>query len=386
MTDLEGIELMNRRERLMATLRGETVDRPAVSFYEINGTENTANDDPYNIYNDPSWHPLIELAREKSDRMVRCGAPYVPLNPNPVDEITEVESVERDGSKFTTRRINAPGRTLTTRTRRDRDVNTVWTTEHLLKDVDDLKAYLELPLPDPASEAQPQDVLRQEKELGDTGIVMLDTHDPLCEAASLFDMAEYTVIAMTEKELFHQLIERIASTMLPGIEAVAKALPGRLWRITGPEYASPPYLPPALFREYVCRYVQPMVEAIQRYGGYARIHSHGNLKDILDDIVSMTPDGLDPIEPPPQGDVELAYVREHYGENMVLFGNLEANDIENLPTDQFAEKIRRALDEGTAGSGRGFVLLPSACPYGRQLPTLAMQNYEAMIEIVEGQS
>ncbi|MBT3192964.1 MAG: hypothetical protein HN341_10450, partial [Verrucomicrobia bacterium] len=76
---------MNRRERLMATLRGETVDRPAVSFYEINGTENTANDDPYNIYNDPSWHPLIELAREKSDRIVRCGAPYVPLNPDPVE-------------------------------------------------------------------------------------------------------------------------------------------------------------------------------------------------------------------------------------------------------------------------------------------------------------
>jgi hypothetical protein len=374
---------MNRRERLMATLRGETVDRPAVSFYEINGTENTANDDPYNIYNDPSWHPLIDLAQEKTDRMVRCGAPYVPLDPDPLGEITEVESVEREGSQFSTRRMHAPGRTLTTRTRRDRDVNTVWTTEHLLKDVDDLKAYLELPLPEPAGDVQPQYVQRQEKELGDTGIVMLDTHDPLCEAAGLFDMAEYTVIAMTEQELFHQLLERITSTLLPRIEAVSKALPGRLWRICGPEYASPPYLPPHLFREYVCRYTQPMVEAIQRHGGYARIHSHGNLKDILDDIVSMNPDGLDPIEPPPQGDVELAYVRKHYGRNMVLFGNLEANDIENLPTDQFAEKIKRALAEGTAGEGRGFVLMPSACPYGRELPALAMRNYEKMIEIVE---
>ena len=32
---------MTRRERLMATLRGETVDRPPVSFYEINGMEDT---------------------------------------------------------------------------------------------------------------------------------------------------------------------------------------------------------------------------------------------------------------------------------------------------------------------------------------------------------
>ena len=29
--------------------------------------------------------------------------------------------------------------------------------------------------------------------------------------------------------------------------------------------------------------------------------------------------GLDPIEPPPQGDVHLAYVREQVGRQMVLF-------------------------------------------------------------------
>lgn len=28
---------MTRRERLMATLRGEAVDRPAVNFYEVGG-------------------------------------------------------------------------------------------------------------------------------------------------------------------------------------------------------------------------------------------------------------------------------------------------------------------------------------------------------------
>jgi len=38
----------------------------------------------------------------------------------------------------------------------------------------------------------------------------------------------------------------------------------------------------------------------------------GKLKDILDDIVEMDADALDPIEPLPQGDVELIYVRENY--------------------------------------------------------------------------
>ena len=237
---------------------------------------------------------------------------------------------------------------------------------------------------DASGEPDTTRVTETEAALGDTGIVMIDTPDPLCMAASLFSMADYTVIAMTERALFHNLLERFAAVLWRKTEAIAEALPGRLWRICGPEYASPPYLPPQLFREYVRHYDEPMVAAIQRHGGYARIHSHGNLKAILDDIVAMHPAGLDPIEPPPQGDVELAYVRERYGKDMVLFGNLEASDIENLPTPQFREKVKRALEEGTRGEGRGFVLMPSACPYGRVITPDTYGNYALMVDMVEG--
>jgi len=376
---------MNRRERLMATLRGEPTDRPPVSFYELNGLDEITDDgDPFNIYSDPSWHPLLDLTREKTDRIVMRGVAYGSVQPDAIESISETETYLREGSLFTIHRVRTAGRTLTSRTRRDPDVNTTWTEEPLLKDVDDLKALLEIPETSSDGSVDTSSVIEAEAALGDTGIVMIDTPDPLCLAASLFDMAEYTVIALTEQSLFHRLLERFASILLPKTEAVSKALPGRLWRIYGPEYASPPFLPPYLFREYVCRYVTPMIEAIQRHGGYARIHSHGNLHAILDDIAAMGTDGLDPIEPPPQGDVSLAYVRQRYGKDMVLFGNLEASDIENLPTDQFSEKVKRALDEGTAGSGRGFVLMPSACPYGRTLSPLAMKNYESMIQLVEG--
>jgi len=373
---------VTRRERLMATIRGEQVDRPPVSFYEINGLdENPNNPDPFNIFSHPSWRPLMDLAREKTDRIVMRGAGYSSAHPDPVESVSETETYLHAGRRLTLQRIRAGDRVLTSRTRRDPDVNTVWTEEHLLKNTDDLRAFLELPVPGPGGVVDTEEVLRAEAALGDTGIVMIDTPDPLCHAASLFDMADYTVIALTEPALFYRLLERFAATLLPKTKAVADALPGRLWRIFGPEYASPPYLPPSLFREYVCRYVKPMIDAIHSTGGYARIHSHGNLKAIVDDIVATGTDGLDPIEPPPQGDVELAYVRERYGKDLVLFGNLEASDIENLPTEQFAEKVKRAIDEGTSGCGRGFVLMPSACPYGRVLSPLALRNYEKMLDV-----
>ena len=381
---IEWVNRMTRRERLMATMRGESVDRPAVCFYELNGIDQKPDDrDQFNIYSHPSWRPLLDLTREKTDLIMLRGVAFDSVTPDPIEEASTEQVRVENGRKTTIREIETSSGTLTTRTRRDSDVNTSWTTEHLLKNIDDVHAYLSLPEPDAVGNADPQAVIDTEAEIGDSGIVMINSPDPLCLAASLFDFGLYTVLAMTETLLFRRLLDRFARRLLPRTEAASMALPGRLWRIYGPEYASPPYLPPALFHEYVCVYVKPMIEAIQRHGGYARIHSHGRLQSILDHIEEMGPDGLDPIEPPPQGDVELRYVRERYGSSMVLFGNIEASEIENLSEHDFRERAHRSVDEGTSGEGRGFVLMPSSCPHGRKLSPLAIRNYETMIEAVE---
>ena len=377
---------MTGRERLIATLQGKPVDRPAVSFYELNGLDhNPPHDpDPFNVYSHPSWRPLLELTREKTDHIVIRGAAFKDILPDPLNYLAKDETwLDENGSRITHRTVMAGNRTLTMRTRRDLDIDTVWTTEHLLKDVDDIDAFLELPEFDAGEPVDSMAVLETEAALGDTGIVMIDIPDPLYLSAELFDMGQYTVIATTEPERFRRLLDRFFALLLPKIEAAAKLLPDRLWRIAGPEYAAPPYLRPALFREYVCRYVKQMIDVIHGTGGYARIHCHGKTKAIMDDIAGTGADAIDPIEPPPQGDVELAYVRERYGKQLVLFGNLEIADIENMPTEQFGEKVTRALDEGTSGAGRGFVLMPSASPYGRILSPLTVRNYEKIIQLIE---
>ncbi len=374
---------MTRRERLMATLEGRAVDRPAVSFYEIEGySQRTDDANPFNIHSHPSWKSTLELAAACSDRIIRRYPRLVNAPADPAAALAKWEShVDEHGSQWTTLTIRAGKRTLTQRTRRDRDVDTTWTVEHLLKDEEDLEAYLTLPEPTFGGTIDASGILADEKALGDSGIVMIDTGDPLCAVASRFDMGAYTVIALTNPDLFHRALQREARWYHPLTEAVAKALPGRLWRIYGPEYASPPYLPPRLFNEYAMRYTQPMIASIARYGGFPRVHSHGRLRDVLDHIVAAGAMGLDPVEPPPQGDVALRYVREKYGRQLVLFGNLEASDLENLSEPAWRQKVAAALDEGTAGEGRGFVLMPSACPYGRVLGDKARRNYEIMIEM-----
>ena len=375
--------MMSRRERLMATLQGQPVDRPAVNFYEIGGFDVDPSDpDEFNVYNSPDWQPLLKMAEEQTD-LIRMRSPILKPSPeNCRDEFFTVEQYVENGSRFTRTTLRISGREMTKLVRRSPDTDTDWTLEPLLKDLDDIKAYLELPDEVFSYEPDVSNLIEADREVGDRGIVMVDTPDPLCEVAQLFDMGDYTVFAVTEQDLFHRLLEKHARHLYERTEKVARAFPGHLWRIFGPEYATEPYLPPNLFEQYVVRYTGEMVKIIQKYGGYARIHCHGRLRAVLPMIAAMGADGLDPIEPPPQGDVELIDVRREYGKDMVLFGNIEISDIETMEPPQFERLLIKTLQEGTAGEGRGFVLMPTACPMGRKISARTIANYEMMIQVV----
>ena len=374
---------MTRRERLMATLRGEFVDRPPVSFYEIGGWKLDPDDpDPYNVCNGPGWRDLIRLAEEETDLIRMMGPLRRPAPDNCMDEFRRSETFVKDGSRYTRVTLEVGGRTLTSLSRRDPDVATSWTLEHLLKTSEDAEAYLQLPDDAFAYDVSVDNLVLADAELGSAGIVMVDVADPLCLAADLFSMADYTVLAFTEPALFHRLLAKHAQHVYRDVETVAKAFPGHLWRVVGSEYASEPLLPPRLYAEYAVRYTKPMVDMIQGHGGYARIHSHGRLRRILLSIAAMEPAGLDPIEPPPQGDMTLAELRREVGRDIVLFGNIEASEIEQMAPAAFEGRVRQAIEDGTAGEGRGFVLMPSACPYGRHIPAHVLVNYETMVRLV----
>lgn len=330
------------RERLMATLNGQPVDRPAVSFYEIGGLRmDPADPDPFNIYSDPSWQPLLELAEGRTD-LIRMRSPvrahsHEAWSPNATAarECFTTEHYVENGRRMTRTTLTIAGRVMTSLTRRDRDLDTLWTVEHLLRSSADVRAYLELPDEAFVETIDVSPLIAEEQRLGDRGIVMVDTEDPLCAAATLFRMEDFTIFAMTENALCHRLLEKCARTIQHRTEQVARQFPGHLWRLYGPEFATEPYLPPHLFDEYVARYTGPMVSAIKSHGGFARVHIHGKIRNILDAVVGMGADAIDPIEPPPQGDVDLAFVRAKYGTDLVLFGNLEIADIENAePEDR----------------------------------------------------
>ena len=366
----------------MATLNGRPVDRPAVNFYEVGGFEvDPADPDEANVYNDPSWQPLLKLAEEHTDLIRMRKIALQPAAHNCRDEFFKTDTFAQDGSRYVRTILRVAGRTLTALTRRDREVDTVWNVEHLLKNLDDLKAYLSLPDGVFACEPDVSNLVEADREVGDRGIVMVDTDDPMCAAAMLFSMEDYLLMASQEPVWFQRLLEKLAPHYQARTEQVAQAFPGHLWRVYGAEFATAPYLPPRLFEDYVVRYTGPMMAAIQKHGGYARLHCHGRVASVLPYLAQMRATAIDPLEPPPLGDVRLAEVRRDYGRDLVLFGNLEARDIESMAPSDFEQVVAQALREGISGEGKGFVLMPSASPYGRTITARTLANYETMVRL-----
>jgi len=375
---------MTRQERLMATLRGEPVDRPAVCLYELNGIDQDPNDpDEYNIHNDPSWRELLDMVKNRTDRIVMRSMKFQ----NPYRGFRERAACKKtmlsDGDIRMEYALTLGGKTFTFTDVRKKDIDTVWNIECAFKDAGDLAHFMNTP--DEPENPVPDigDILEAERLLGDAGIVCVDMGSPLCEVAQYFDLPDYLMTAMGEPELFHRALERSAARKLREVEAFAAAAPGRLWRIYGPEYATAPFLPPDLFYEYVVRYDKPIIDAIKRHGGFPRIHCHGNLRGVIEHIASLGCAGIDPIEPPPQGDMSLEEVRARLGKDMVLFGNIELSEVESLDGAAFAARVRSALEEGCGSGSRGFVLMHTASPIGRNLGPQTTQNYKIMIEVAE---
>ena len=367
------------RERLLAVLKGGRPDRVPVSTYELVGWNSLAWEN-----NQPSYRRLMDLIREKTDciamwgdwsseglgGMVYTWAPGI-----------RVEKQEwADGPRRVTRTtVHAPAGDLFMVQAADPKVHTTWTTEHLCKDAEDVGKVLSIPY----QYFRPSfaDLPRITSEVGEKGIIMASIADPLCVAAELFSMADYLVFAFEERKVFRGILDAVFPRVMDHLCAHLEAGAADLYRICGPEYATEPYLPPALFREFVVPYVTEMTRLIHHYGKYARLHCHGRLAANLDAIVETGADALDPAEPPPDGDITLAEIRRR-APGLAVFGNLELKLLERGTPDMVRRAVETALSE--AGSQGRFCLMPTAAPIDAVLNPVTERNYEVMINTARG--
>jgi uroporphyrinogen-III decarboxylase len=356
------------RERILRTLKHQPVDRVPISTYELVGY------DFRSWYNkQPSYKRLMDLIREKTDCLRVCGIRC----PNLGEKELRTEEKWREGElRFNRVTLHTPRGDLTGLYRDQDNLLTTWCLEHLLKSVEDLERWLSIPYE--PGEVNVESIKQAEIDVGDHGIPFVDIGDPLLVVAELFSFEDFLLHWITEKKKILRAMDVIFERQYDVLKTALERGAGPAFRLVGPEYATPPYVPPEGFRELVVKYDKRLIDLVHQYNGFVRVHCHGRIRKVLPMFVEMGADGADPLEAPPSGDIELAEIKELYGRDIVLFGNMQLRDLEFATPAEIDALVKRCME--SAKDAGGYVLMPTASPIDAPLKPETEANYVAFIE------
>ena len=352
----------------MRTLLGEKTDRVPISLYEYDGFHDSW------IRDYLEYVEILRYAEGKTDKMYF----WAPLGSKPEifygvldeDSIQEARWEDEKGSTYTRTIVKTPKGSVSATTRENKGFHTAWTIEPLCKSKEDAEKVLSLPYNPwrPSVES----FFTLDKRLGGSGIVLGDIPDALCLTVQLFGFAEFLKIYMKNKGIVMELMDFFHERIFTYLRHLLEEGVVTLYRIFGPEYATPPFLNPREFDRLVTSYDADLVDLLHRYKAFARIHSHGKVKSVLNSFRNMRIDAIDPLEPPPDGDVELKEARRILGNETTLLGNIEERLLEIGSRDDVERQVKKAMEEGASG-GR-FILCPTAMPLTTPLSRKIQEN------------
>jgi len=111
---------------------------------------------------------------------------------------------------------------------------------------------------------------------------------------------------------------------------------------------SPDYL-----RKTFVKSLAKCVEPVKAAGQKVIFHSDGYVMEILDDMMDVGIDGLNPIEP--LAGMDIGYLKKRYGKRLVLVGNVDCSQVLPLGTvDEVVEATKQCLRD--AGHGGGLLI------------------------------
>ena len=139
-------------------------------------------------------------------------------------------------------------------------------------------------------------------------------------------------------------------------------------------YTEATMISPSLLRKYLFPWIEEMVSVTHAAGMPFILHSDGRLHDVLEDLIAIGVDALNPIEPKA---MDINDLKRRCAGRLAIFGNIDLGStlVLGTPADVKAEVRQRILDLAPGG-GYG---VSSSNSIARYVPA---ENYHALREAV----
>jgi len=193
------------------------------------------------------------------------------------------------------------------------------------------------------------------RDAGERGLPCTGLFHPLGTLVRNSNMAEAYAWLLTEEGLVLRYLEACTEQIVASLLAAkgAELADPIVFMTYALEMLIPPWLGMDHFDRLVFPYDRRVNEAVHAVGGRHRAHCHGNSGAYLERFADMGIDGVEPLEPPPYGDNDLADAKRRVGRRMLLSGNIpsQAFHLSDFKIDSIRDLVWRALDAGAPGGG-----------------------------------
>ena len=363
---------MTSRERLMTAYRNGQPDRVPIRVWGVQPDTKPPH---------PSYQPICDLS-ERTDLVGDWGPANAGTFGTASEEVT-VDHAERpseiEDHKEVTTLVKTPAGEMRSVYYQPLTPGVPgYQKEYLISSVEDAKKYLSIPYVPPKIDCS--GFAAADAAMGDRGVVMCPFGpEPMYHINALIGSELFAIWTVDERELIRELIETTYIRTRDFLKQQLAAGMGPLFGYVGPELCIPPLQSPQDFREFVVEYDRRLIDLIHDAGGICWVHGHGKMGPVLEMFVEMGCDALNPIEPPPMGDVTLAQAKARVGDRMALEGNIQQGDLYRVRPERIEELVRTAIRE--AGPGGGFVLCPTSSPWqSASVDQTVIDNYTALVE------
>ncbi len=199
--------------------------------------------------------------------------------------------------------------------------------------------------------------LEKTRQLAPDVSVHVEVFSPFTHFMELFGYEQALMALLDEPQKCHDILSAFTQQVIAKVKLYASCGPDAI--LVSSAFAGAGFISRQMYKEFVIPYEDRIFQSIRGHGPKSYVHTCGAIGDRLDLMSKTSVDGIDTLDPPPLGTVELRQAKEKYGERFFFKGNLDAvNEMLNADDQKFEQAVKDRIKTGKPGSG---YILSSAC-------------------------
>jgi MtaA/CmuA family methyltransferase len=194
-------------------------------------------------------------------------------------------------------------------------------------------------------------------KVGDEVSVHSEVFSPFTHYMELLGYEQALMGLVTDRGKAHALLDRLAEAAITWARAQARH--GVDAVLISSAFAGGGFISRKMYSEFVVPYERRVTEAVKADGVPVYTHTCGKIGDRLDLMAETGTQGVDTLDPPPLGNVELAKAKQLIGDRLFIKGNMNSAALLAYQTkEEVIAEATRCLRDGAPGGG---YILSTAC-------------------------